>query len=269
MWKSTKGKPLPGAGEVFLAPLGHGLYSFCWIAGHAEVRNGGDFITYAMASWVSKQPPTQAEIDGRTVLVLTEGGQAYPYVCKMSESPPRSWKRLGVIADPARGVPAPAGYNSCSSFAWVALREWQWLHDRGQRAKDDAAEAKAMAADEEAETGKTRALAAKRKQGSLASLARSPDLLFEWDGLVRKPDRLAVQKLIQAGARALAKLPATAKPAAKRAVLQATFEAINAWNDRRNVIDTPEREALIDALDDIAHAAGLRGKDLGKAWRDW
>ena len=50
MWKSTKGKPLPAEGEVFLVPLGRGHFSFCWVAGHAEVLKGGDFITYAMAT---------------------------------------------------------------------------------------------------------------------------------------------------------------------------------------------------------------------------
>ncbi len=50
---------LPTAGEVFLVPLGHGLLSFCWVAGHAEVLNGGDFITYAMAAWSGKKPPAE------------------------------------------------------------------------------------------------------------------------------------------------------------------------------------------------------------------
>lgn len=270
MWKDCYGKPLQAVGEVFLAPLGHGLCSFCWVVGHAEVVNGGDYLTFAMASWVGKQPPTPADLDARTVLVLSQPGEeGKPHVRKLSDAMPRGWKRLGTIADPTRGVPAPISYSAPASFAWIALRDWQWRHDRGQRAKDDAAERAADDAENQAETARTKALATKRKQASLGSLARSPDLLFEWDGLVRKPDRVAVQKLLQALARALAKLPATAKPAAKRALLQAAVEAINAWNDRRNVIDTAEREALIDALDDIAHAAGLRGKDLGQAWRDW
>jgi hypothetical protein len=90
----------------------------------------------------------------------------------------------------------------------------------------------------------------------------------EWDGLTSKRDRESVEKILRSAASSLAKR-ASAKPAAKRKALEATFEALNAWNDRRSVIETPEREALIDALDDIAHAAGLRGRDIGKEWRDW
>lgn len=267
MWKSTKGKPLPSAGEVFLVPLGHGLFSFCWVAGHAEVLNGGDFITYAMATWVGKKPPTGADLDARKVLVLSEPGEkGNPHVRKMSEAPPRSWKRLGTISEPARRVPAPISYHACESFAWVALRDWQWRNDRKQRDSDDDAEAREIVRDEDATDTRATMLREKRRKSSLASLARSKDILFEWDGLVRKPDHIAVETILRETARALAK---STKPVEKRNVLKGAFEKVNAWNDRRNVIETPEREALINAFDDVAHAAGLRGRDIGKNWRDW
>lgn len=267
MWKSTKGKPLPNAGEVFLVPLGHGLFSFCWVAGHAEVSNGGDFITYAMATWVGTKPPTEADLDAREVLVLSEPGeQGNAHVRKMCEAPPRSWKRLGTITDPARGVPPPISYHACDSFAWVGLRDWQWRNDRKQRDADDDAEARQNSRDEEAADARATMLREKRRKASLATLGRSKDILFEWDGLVRKSDRNAVETILRETARALAK---AMKPAEKKKVLEAAFEKVNAWNDRRNVIDTPEREALIAAFDDVAHAAGLRGRDIGKNWRDW
>ena len=50
---------------------------------------------------------------------------------------------------------------------------------------------------------------------------------------------------------------------------EACVEDLNAWNDRAQVIDTAEREALCAALDDIAHAAGFRGRDLAGPMRDW
>ena len=267
MWKSTKGKPLPRSGEVFLVPLGHRLFSFCWIAGHAEVLNGGDFITYAMATWVGKKPPAEADLDAREVLVLSQPGEeGKPHVRKMSEAPPRSWKRLGTVSNPAREVPQPSSYTACESFAWVALRDWQWRHDRKQRDVDDAKEARDIGRDKEADDARAQKLREKRRKASLAGLARSKDILFEWEGLVRSSDRTAVVTILRETARALAK---TAKPAQKRQLLEAAFEKVNAWNDLRNVIETPEREALIDAFDDIAHAAGLRGRDIGKNWRDW
>ncbi|MBL0215799.1 MAG: hypothetical protein IPQ07_18205 [Myxococcales bacterium] len=261
------GKPLPASGEVFLVPLGHGLFSFCWVAGHAEVLNGGDFITYAMATWVGKKPPLESDLDAREVLMLSQPGEeGKPHVRKMSEAPPRSWKRLGTISSPARGVPKPISYSACESFAWVALREWQWRNDRKQRDVDDAAEAREIARDQEANDTRARMLREKRRTSSLASLGRSKDILFEWDGLVRTSDRTAVETILRETARVLAK---ATKPAEKKKVLEAGFERVNAWNDRRNVIETPEREALIDAFDDVAHAAGLRVRDIGKNWRDW
>lgn len=270
MWRSTKGKPLPEAGEVFLAPLGRGLFSFCWVVGHAERLNGGDFLTFAFASWVGRKPPTPADIEAREVLVMQQGPDTgKPHVRKLSEPPPKSWKRLGRVADPSRNVPPPISYGGFDTFGWSALREWQSRNDRTQMAADDAAEAEQIEDEERLEAERARALREKRRSATLAQLARSKTILFEWEGLRGKRDRDAVETILRGVARALAKLAPAAKPAAKRQVLEAAFEAINTWNDRRNVIDTPEREALIDALDDIAHAAGLRGRDIGKVWRDW
>jgi hypothetical protein len=60
-----------------------------------------------------------------------------------------------------------------------------------------------------------------------------------------------------------------AKRPAKLAVIAATVERINVWNDRNEVIETAEREALCTAIDDIGRAAGLRGHDLAGPYRDW
>ncbi len=271
MWRCIKGKPLPDAGEVFLAPLGRGLFSFCWVVGHAELLNGGDFIAYAFASWVGRAPPTPSDIDAREVLVFRQPGpdEGKPHVRKLSEAPPRSWKRLGNVSSPTRGVPQPVSYGGFDSLAWHALREWQWRNDRAQMAADDAAEARQLEDENDQEEKRAARLRSARQSATLPQLVRSKTILFGWEGLCRKRDREAVEKILRDAARSLAKLAPTAKPATKRKVLEEAFEAINAWNDRRNVIDTPEREALIDALDDIAHAAGLRGRDIGRNWRDW
>ncbi len=220
-----------------------------------------------MATWVGQKPPAESDLDAREVLVLTQPGEeGAPHVRKMGEPPPRSWKRLGTISNPARAVPAPVSYTACESFAWVALREWQWRYDRTQRHVDDADEAREIARDKEVDDTRARVLREKRGKASLASLARSKDILFEWDGLVRRSDRAAVETILREAARVLAK---NAKPAVTRKVLEPAFEKVNVWNNRRNVIETPEREALIDAFDDVAHAAGLRGRDIGRNWRDW
>ena len=190
------------------------------------------------------------------------------HVRKLSEAPPRSWKSLGKVKDPRRGVPAPVAFGGFDSLGWEVLRDWQWRNDRGQMAKDDQREKEKIDGAQRADDAKEQALRQRRKSATLAALARSRTILFEWDGLCGKRDREAVEKILRGTAGSLGKL-SDAKPAAKRKVLEAAFEAINAWNDRRSVIDTPEREALIDATDDIAHAAGLRGRDIGKDWRDW
>lgn len=271
LWLSAKGKRLPNAGEVFLAPLGKGLLSFCWVAGHAEHLNGGDFITYAFAAWVGKKAPLPEDLAKREVLVIQQPGADHgqPYVRKLSQAPPKSWKALGTISDPTRHVPEPVGYGNFDSLAWTPLREWQWKNARGQMAADDAAEREELEKESNADDARLAKLRRARASATLAELARSKTILFEWEGLQRKPDRSAVEAILRDAARALAKLPRNATPAAKRKVLQSTFDAMNAWNERRSVIDTPEREALIDAIDDIAHAAGLKGRDIGKKWRDW
>lgn len=67
----------------------------------------------------------------------------------------------------------------------------------------------------------------------------------------------------------VAQLDRKASRAAKLAASAKTVEAINAWNDRTQVIETPEREALCTAIDDIGRAVGLRGHDLARPYRDW
>src|SRR5437762_3497494 len=82
-----------------------------------------------------------------------------------------------------------------------------------------------------------------RKRATLAQLAKL-DLLPEWKGMVASGHRRSVTKLLIA---CVAQLDRTASRAAKLAAIEKTVEAINAWNDRTQVIETPEREALCTA----------------------
>ncbi len=108
---------------------------------------------------------------------------------------------------------------------------------------------------------------AARKRGPLAKLAQL-DVLPEWDGLTTKRRKTTVARWLHACAAALRALPRGSKRAAKLAIIERTVETINAWSGC-DAIDTPEREALCTAFDDLVQLAGLRGHDLAGPYRDW
>lgn len=85
-------------------------------------------------------------------------------------------------------------------------------------------------------------------------------LLPEWTGLVEARHVKAV--------RALLREAVTDNPTKKR--MRELVEAINDYNDKHSFIDTAEREALMQTLEDIAaaHGHGMMTKQLN-SWRDW
>jgi 2-methylcitrate dehydratase PrpD len=107
----------------------------------------------------------------------------------------------------------------------------------------------------------------RRRRATLSELSKI-DLLPEWDGLVAARHRKAAAKLLLECVAALRKLDNPTRTT-KLAVIEKTVDRINAWNERANVIETPEREGLCAAIDDIGRAAGLRGNDLAAPYRDW
>jgi len=244
-------------------------------------------IVVACARWTGKGRPTQSDLDALEVRdayneFTGELRPIGPLALIASEPPPKRWSKLGRVKAPAVDVLLLAGGNatlpdgttqvvpSHAGFDGIARnvqRAWRLARDPSQLLAAEAAADAKIAADNAAEDVALAAKLARRRRAKLSELA-ALELLPEWDGLTSARNRATVVRMLTT---CVAKLRATPKagPAVKLAMIAATVEQINAWNDRTGAIETPEREALCTAIDDIGRAAGLRGHDLAGPYRDW
>lgn len=256
-------------------PVGKGVFAFCWVVDHtgrgeAYVRGKGmmpvDGIAVACAKWFGKEAPTAADLANPEVLVETfwesyNPRNVRPLIGTASKPPPKSFKPIGKVVN---GSLSPETLNGRGGGGWEMIAHWsrnQWKYeqDPAKYLAEWKAEDERIARDDAAEKPKPKAK-------TLAALARDKGQLSELVGLMhkRRVDILTAHLLDLA--RALKKLDARKD---KLAAIEATVEKINAWNDKAAAIDTPEREILIDAIDAIARAAGMRGKDIAGPFRDW
>lgn len=257
---------LPGVGAAFLIPITDSLKTFAWVAGpHVIEGKPHRRVLLACARWTGSAPPTQRELDAREVLELfdVKGTSFGPLVLHTHEAVSVAWTRLGNVTRPAVAH-GPLWGGGLDTIQFYVRRMWQAKHAPGSLAAELAAE---RAAEEDPDARAVAQLVAARKKGPLAQLA-TLDLLPEWDGLTTKRRKTTVAKWLRACVVSLGALPPTAKRGDKLAVIRATVERINAWSGC-DEIDTPEREALCTAIDDIGHAAGVRGHDLAGPDRDW
>jgi hypothetical protein len=268
---------LPDDGEAFLVPIWKQLYTFCWVVGLHAVRDayqkGGSYkltdIRIACSTWTGSKDalPTQAELDSLAVRDHFENGKLVgPLVMIGSEPPPKRWKRVGTVKKP-RISTKPLSHGGFTSLQRNVEHGWRFAREPDKLAADNAADDAKIDAENAAEDAELDARIAKRKGATLAALGRI-ELLPDWEGLATARRRATVDKLLRELVANLRELPGTAKRAHKLAAIEATVEKINNWSGCSE-IDTPEREALATAIDDIGHAAGLRGHDLAGPYRDW
>jgi len=171
---------------------------------------------------------------------------------------PRGVTLLGQVADPP-DCPEYVCYAAWSSFALIFNLQWRHRHEKQKRAAEDQ---QAVAAAVKRATAATR----KRRAGGFAGMKRRT-LLAAWTGLVPPKHARAVRDMIKLAISALASAPVKQRAA----VLEALVERINAYNDKAgSFIDTAEREALVECLEDLAEVSKLGSikRELDE-WRDW
>jgi hypothetical protein len=293
----SKKAHMPAFGDAFLVPLAPGVNTFCWVVRlHAKRatyggKKLGNYVIHdlviACASWTGQGKPTQAELDAREVREAFD--QSAPTLVPIgqlalvaSSPPPKRWAKLGKVKRPdvklamitggvqvhANGTRTPSpSYAGFAGLQGHAARAWQMARGARKVVAAEAAADAAVDAQNAAEARADQAPIEARRRAKLPALA-TLDLLPEWKGLVHASHRKRVAQLLGA---CVAELRALRKPtrATKLAVIERTVLQLNAWNDRTGVIETPEREALCTAIDDIGRAAGLRGRDLAGPFRDW
>lgn len=269
-WTGMDGKPLPAAGTAFLVPVTEGKWTFAWVVGHDGKRESDvpgrdwDVIRIACATWIGDRPPTPAELDAREVVELTDvrGKRFGPLVLKtVKPEVPSTWKRIGTLKEPwVEHEPLWDGafwyLEQYASQMWNAKHAPAKVKELAQSLEKEEAEGRAE---------KKKVLA--RRRATLAQLSRMA-LLPEWESLTTKRRRTTLERWL---AELVDSLTAAGKKATRKdklALLEAAVEKINAWKGSSD-IDGPERDALVNAIDDIGRAAGLRGRDLAGPYREW
>lgn len=262
-------------GDVFVLELSRlnkelasglrGKFAVVWSLGVADTSRSSattrPHSRLVIADAVFATPPTLAQLTKRTLR---------PMFCEYLPSPvpgmyfiedgplPRGVTLLGTLSSPP-ACPHYVCYAAWSSFALIFDLQWRHLHERDKVA---AAAEKARAAAEKRALAATR----KRRAGGLAGMKRRTPVAA-WTGLVPAKHAKAVRALITQAITDLAAAP----PKKRLAVVKQLVERINEYHDEAgSFIDTPEREALLESLEDLAHVGGL-GSIAAKldAWRDW
>ena len=258
----------PPAGAAFLIPIREKVFTFAWVVGpHVIEDNPYRRVSLACADWTGSAPPKARDLVKPKVRDCRDirGKSFGPLVLDTHEAVGKEWKRVGTVRPPEVPFP-PDGGGGLERIQYYVQRMWQAEHEP----ESLAAEIAILEENERNERAEERVLAkrlAPRKKGPLKKLA-SVDLLPEWDGLATARRRTMVSRWLRECVLALCALPPKAKRAQKLAVIAAAVEKINDWPGSSE-IDTPEREALCDAIDDIGRHAGLRGHDLAGPYRDW
>jgi hypothetical protein len=272
------GKQLPKIGDVFVFPLDKKIFSFCWVVRGLKPRSGyvsklKKFIlvqdmVIACATWVGDGDPSPQDIAKRKVLRDSEWGTKAPCLRIASHSPPRGFRKIARVKKAGISAKTIENYSGFQGLQRDARRQWYRDHDRRKLFEEDRAE-EAEAAEEtaewDAEDARIAAKVKKRKRATAATIGRI-ELLPDWEGLVSRRHRVSMEKLLRD---LVKRLRAAKDRKTKLDAIAAIVESMNAWNDRTNVIETPEREALATAIDDIGHVFGVRGHDLAGDHRDW
>jgi hypothetical protein len=292
-----KKQPMPGVGEAFLVPLAKGANTFCWVVrlhDKRKVYGGrklGNYVLHsfviACSAWTGSGAPTAADLASREVRVAYDDFATTlkpigSLALVASSPPPKRWRKLGTLQRPqidvemlvagtstapdgtTTPVPSQAGFTGLQDSA---ARAWALGKNAKRVLAAEAAADAAVDSHNAAEDAKDAIPIERRRTATLAQLLKL-DLLPEWKGLVPAAHRKKAAALLVEGVAELGMLKRPGR-AAKLAVIETLVGKLNAWNDRVGIIETPEREALCTAIDDIGHAAGLRGKDLAGPYRDW
>jgi len=262
-------------------PVKKGVYSFCWVVGHAEKMQWWnkrqkravevDVITIALASWFGEAPPTAEDLSKPNVLAPKHPGSIYKIVVtKTPLLPPKAYTPIGRVK--TVGKHTANGYHGWPLMLIQAKAEWAFRADaKGFVDRMEATE-RARLANNAANDKKRAAVDAKKKAliktRTVADWARAKDLLAELDGMMSKKRAAELIVIVRKHARILAE---ASDRKAKLAVLAALTVDINRWDARvgPGVIETAEREVLSLMIDQLGHAAGLRGQNFAEDLRDW
>jgi hypothetical protein len=267
-------------GEIYAVDLGvvyrqthkalRGKYIVAWCDGPTGMNDsyGKKGFSFGVGDALFDTRPTLADVRKRKPKLLVRildnpKGLAAVYRLYQDDDLERGVTLLGELATLAPLTRTQKSQGDHGQWYNVA-QEWQFEW----RVRNDGAALKAaQEAGRKKESRAAAAATAKRRAGGLAGLARrtlAPDLT----GLVSSARANALRAILK---RAIAELLKTTPGARRKTVLKSTVAKLNAYDEKHDgFIETPEREALLMSLEDIAVASGLGEMTAELAeWRDW
>jgi hypothetical protein len=262
---------LPKPGDAFLMPLGDGRFGVCRVLREntAEERKGHGCpqVLVAGSPWIGTAAPDLGNPQLRQIQKLTHHSWNDPNLLWVSDPPPGSFRRLGVIA-PTRSERVRKCYSSGGwFFAGQLLMQWRWDHDREAVLREDREYEEKMA--------REYAKAEKRRQEQLGALSlealKKKRRFTDWKGFVPGKALTASRAIFRETVEAILALGARPK---KPAVLKVLKECVRRLNEldaeHDHFIETTVAEDLCGEIDEIAHVSGLRDEEyVADRWRDW
>lgn len=232
----------------------HGI---AWCVGPAGTNpRGVELVRVAMADVLFDAPPTLEQVQTLDLKVKVARGTEPAIFLIEAAALPRGVTLLGKLAKRPRLTRRESTWVTYAAWSNFVIA-WDAAWRREQGAADEAA-ARAR------EAARAEAAKQKRRSRGLKGVPLAPALTK----LVSKRRAEAVQALLREGVRSLA---AARSRAARLTTLEDLVLQLNAYDEaQRGFIDTAEREALLECLEDLAAVCGL-GNVSAKldAWRDW
>ncbi|MER2564112.1 MAG: hypothetical protein ABTQ32_25505 [Myxococcaceae bacterium] len=231
-------------------------YGVAWCVGAAGANAAGaPLIRVAVADVVFDTAPTLAQVNQLELKVKPFRSNEPGIFLLHDTAFPRGVTLLGALAKRpklTRRESTWVTYAGWSNFviAWDAA----WRREQGA-AEEEATRAR--------EAAKAAAATQKRRSRGLKGVPLAPAL----SKLVSKRRAEAVRSMLVEAVRSLA----ARSRAARLAALEALVVQLNEYDEaQRGFIDTAEREALLECLEDLAAVSGL-GDVSAKldAWREW
>lgn len=229
--------------------------AWCVGAGGTNLR-GVELVRVAMADVSFDAPPTLEQVQALDLKVKLVRATEPGIFLLEDTALPRGVTLLGKLAKRPRLTRRESTWVTYAAWSNFVIA-WDAAWRREQGAADEAA-ARAR------EVAKAEAAKLKRRSRGLKGVPLAPALTK----LVSKRRAEAVHALLREGVRSLA---AARSRAARLTSLEDLVLQLNAYDEaQRGVIETAEREALLECLEDLAAVCGL-GDVSAKldAWREW
>ena len=268
---------LPSPGDVFLMPLSDGRFGVCRVLREntesERVTHGEPYVLVASSSWIGDRAPDLNDKRIRQISLLTHHSwQKQPDLNWVSEPPPDDFQKIGTIEPSASDKRKQCLSSGGWSFAYHALAQWRWDHDREAVLLEEAEEeANKLQYKQSQEYRDTLQRQLEIRDAITLVQLRKKKRFSDWKEYA--PDRVipVCRAIFRETIDSLVALADTRDESLVMPIFQKCIERLNDLDEtNESFIETTIREELCDEFSEIVYACVLRGhEELADRWRDW